>query len=92
MQVALLYDEAGAHVNAERTVQGLEGLLGWYNSLLNDILPEATFTLTGLGGTGNARHMTWSATSSLGEVKNGNDTFGLLDGKIAYHYTFFTVN
>lgn len=87
-----LYATEGVHVNAERTVQGPDAIRGWYRSLLSETLPGGTFTLTGLGGTGSRRYMTWSAVSSAGEVKNGNDTLGLLDGKIAYHYTFFTVN
>ena len=89
--VAALYTEQGVHVNASRTVPGIEAITDWYTSLLTQLLPNANFSLTGLGGTGNARHMTWSATSSLGEVLNGNDTLGLLDGEIAYHYTYFTV-
>ncbi|MBW8012669.1 MAG: nuclear transport factor 2 family protein [Chloroflexi bacterium] len=90
VQVAALYNEDGVHVNATRTVRGLAGLLGWYNTLFNEILPNATFTLTGFSGSGNSRHMTWSAESSVGPVQNGNDTFGLQNDKIGYHYTFFT--
>jgi len=56
------------------------------------VLPNATFELTGYSGTGNSRHLTWTATSSAGQVTNGNDTFGLMNGKIGYHYTFFTVS
>ena len=92
VQVAGLYSETGVHVNATRTVQGLAGLLGWYNTLFTQILPNATFTVTGFSGTGNSRHLTWSAVSSAGLVQNGNDTFGLLNDQIAYHYTFFTVS
>ena len=91
VRVALVYTETGVHVNAARTVQGMASLLGWYNALFNTILPNTTFVRTGVSGSGNSRHLTWTATSSTGNVMNGNDTFGLLDGKIAYHYTFFTV-
>jgi hypothetical protein len=36
--------------------------------------------------------MTWTATSPKGTVQNGSDSFGLFaDGKINYHYSFFTV-
>ena len=90
-KVADLYSSEGVHVNAARTVQGNGALQDWYSTLLNQILPNGNFSLTGLGGTDNRRYMTWSATSNLGEVLDGSDTLGLLDGKIAYHYTYYTI-
>jgi hypothetical protein len=91
LNVVLLYTLIGAHVDTENAIQGPEKLLAWYHNFLNNVLPDATFELTGSSGTGNSRHMTWTATSSKGNVLNGNDTLGLMDGKISYHYTFFTV-
>lgn len=90
-KMAALYDPKAIHVSATRTVQGKNPILIWYHLLFTEILPNATFELTGFSGTGTSRHMTWTAKSSLGEVLNGNDTFGLLGKKIGYHYTFFTV-
>ncbi len=90
-KVAALYAEKAVHVNAVRTTQGRRNIRTWYASMFSQILPQATFTLTGYSGTGNSRHVTWEATSTAGTVRNGNDTLGLLNGKIAYHYTFFTV-
>ncbi len=90
-KVVALYTDRAVHVNTARTVTGKDAIRSWYVSLFNDILPNATFRLTGRSGTGNSRHFTWEATSTAGTVRNGNDVLGLLDGKIAYHYTFFTV-
>ena len=90
-KVADLYAENAVHVNAVRTVQGKVNIRTWYATLFGQILPNAKFTLTGYSGKGNSRHMAWEAVSSAGAVRNGNDTLGLQDGKIAYHYTFFTV-
>ena len=89
--VTALYTDRAVHVNTMRTITGRAAIRSWYASLFNNILPHATFRLTGRSGTGNSRHFTWEATSSAGVVRNGNDVFGLLDGRIAYHYTFFTV-
>lgn len=36
--------------------------------------------------------MTWTASSSKGDVHNGNDTIGMVDGKISYHYSDFLIN
>jgi SnoaL-like domain len=90
-QVLSLYTPAAVHINALRTIQGLENMRTWYNQLFNEILPNGKFSLTGYSGSGNSRHMTWTASSTKGLVQNGNDTFGLASGKINYHYSFFTV-
>ncbi len=91
-QVTALYADNAVHITAARTVVGLAKIRAWYQSLFDTVLPNATFELTGYSGTGNSRHLTWTATSSAGQVTNGNDTFGLMNGKIGYHYTFFTVS
>ena len=87
-----LYNPNAVHINAARTVQGINSIRAWYESLLGQVLPNSKFTLTGFSGDGNSRHLTWTATSDKGSVRNGNDTLGLLDGKIVYHYTFFNVD
>lgn len=89
--VASLYTAAAIHINSARTVQGQPAIRAWYQSLFNQILPNATFTLVNYNGTGSSRHISWTATSSAGSVHNGSDTLGLLGGKIAYHYTFFSL-
>jgi hypothetical protein len=88
-----LYAPSAVHITAVRAIQGLESIRGWYNTLFRQVLPKATFTLTGFSGNGSKRNMTWTATSPGGSVHNGSDTFGLYrDGKINYHYSFFTVS
>jgi hypothetical protein len=91
-RVLALYNPTAVHVNASRTVQGIALLRAWYSSLFTQILPEATFTHTGFSGSGSSRYFTWTAASKSGKVRNGSDTLGLINGKIAYHYTFFSVN
>jgi hypothetical protein len=90
-RVTGLYTPTGIHITAAQSVQGTEALKTWYTTFFNQTLPNASFTLTGSSGTGNSRHFTWNATSSKGKVLNGNDTLGLQNGKIAYHYSFFSV-
>ncbi len=90
-QIVNLYTSTAVHITSARTVQGTEALLAWYRSLFNQILPSAEFTLTGFSGEGNSRYFSWTAASPSAMVDNGNDTFGLTDDQIAYHYSFFTV-
>jgi hypothetical protein len=86
-----LYAPNAVHINAARTVQGISAIRSWYESLFSQVLPNAKFTLTGHSGSGNTGQLTWTAKSDKGSVPNGNDTLGLRDGKISYHYTFFNV-
>ena len=86
-----LYTLPAVHINNIRTTQGFENLRAWYKKLFNEILPDSNFTLGNYDGKGSSRHLTWSATSSKGIVRNGNDTLGIQKGKISYHYSFFTV-
>jgi hypothetical protein len=89
-KLASFYTPTAVHVTSTRTIQGSEAIKQWYTSVFNRILPNATFTLTGFSGTGSTRHFTWTADSNIAVVQNGNDTLGLVNGKIAYHYQFFT--
>jgi hypothetical protein len=91
-QVIALYSPTAVHVNAARTIQGAAAIRAWYGSLFTQFLPNASFKLTGYSGSGNSRYFTWTATSNAGNVRDGNDTLGLVNGKISYHYSFFTVS
>jgi hypothetical protein len=91
-QLVKLYNPNAVHITAARTVQGIKSLRIWYQTLFSSILPNAKFTLTSYSGRNNSRHLSWTATSDMGAVHNGNDTFGIYEGKITYHYSFFTIN
>ncbi len=90
--IAALYDTNCVHVTASETVQGIAALRNWYANFFSKTLPNASFILTGVTGTGNARYLKWQAVGSTGKIINGTDTLGLSSGKILYHYSFFTVN
>jgi hypothetical protein len=90
-KIVNMYILPAVHINSFRTTQGLDNLRTWYTQLFNDILPQSQFTLSSYSGKGESRHFTWTATSSKGFVRNGNDTLGINHGKINYHYSFFTV-
>jgi hypothetical protein len=86
-----LYCLPAIHINAIRTSAGFDKLREWYKKLFSEILPDSHFILGSYNGKGSSRHMTWTASSSKGVIRNGNDTLGLVKGKISYHYSFFTV-
>jgi hypothetical protein len=91
-RVLSLYQDNAAHVTGARTVVGAQAIRDWYTELFSKRLPGALFQITGFSGSGNSRHISWTATSSGGTVRDGNDTLGIRDGKIQYHYTYFTVS
>lgn len=86
-----IYLANAAHVTGARTAIGLEAIQAWYMQLFGQLLPRATFQLTGKHVAGRTAHFTWNATSDRGRVLDGNDTLSLKDGKIQYHYTYFTL-
>jgi hypothetical protein len=87
-----LYENNAVHVTPDRTVQGVDAIRLWYQTLFNQVLPEATFTLMDETGRIGSRHFSWLASSSKGNVVDGQDSFGLVNGKIVYHYTYFTIS
>lgn len=86
-----LYRDNAAHVTGARTVIGLEPIKDWYRTVLKEMLPGSRFELTGKNGAGNSRRFTWKASGPRGTVLDGHDTLGLNQGRIQYHYTYFTV-
>lgn len=90
-QVVALYTPDAVRVTAAQTMQGTSLIRNWFTTFINTTLPSGVFKLTGSTGSGTTRTFTWTATSSAGRVQNGSDTIGILDGKIAYHYSFFTI-
>ncbi len=85
-----LYRPDAVHVTSRRTVQGYEALKVWYIEMFAQI-PDATFTINHVMGSGTSRHFAWRANCTNGTTQEGNDTIGLMDGKITYHYTQFNV-
>ena len=90
-KVLSLYHLDAGHVTAKRTVIGIDALRGWYTDLLQNQLPGAQFSAQEASGAGNSWRVTWTATSPNGTVTDGDDTLGLREGLIQYHYTYFTL-
>lgn len=90
-KVLAMYTPRAVHVTAARTIQGEQALRAWYQSMFRQLLPDAKFILSNFTGSDSSRHLTWTASSARGDVHNGRDTLGIIDDKIAYHYSFFSV-
>lgn len=91
-KVCDIYTGDAVHITAAKTIQGIKAIRLYYKTFLSEAFTNATFKITGLTKTGNSYNFTWEANSSTANVKNGNDTVGILDGKIAYHYSYYTIS
>jgi hypothetical protein len=89
-EVIHLYTDKAVHITSARTVKGQQAIQSWYNTFFSDLFPDATFTLTGYSGSGSSRHLTWKAQRPDGTAKHGNDTLGMIEGKISYHFTIIS--
>jgi hypothetical protein len=90
--IARLYHDNAAHVTGERTIFSKQAIGAWYQRLLTEMLPRGKFALTGKIESTTSRHFTWTAESASGKVVDGNDTIGLREGKIQFHYTYFNIH
>lgn len=90
-KVMALYRDNAVHITPDRTIQGKTALKKWFQTLFTERLPDADYVLTSFSGSGNIRHLTWTADSPAGKVLNGSDTLGLMDGKISYHFSEFEI-
>jgi ketosteroid isomerase-like protein len=90
-QVMALYDSNAVHVDATSTIQGNTAIRAWYSYVINQILPNATFTLGENSSNASSRYFSWTAISTSGNVTDGNDSIGIVAGKIVYHFTQFSV-
>jgi hypothetical protein len=90
-QVLALYHANAGHVTDKHFILGQHDLAGWFETLTREIVPHGRFQLLSTSGMGNSSYFRWTASAAQGEILDGEDTLGLLDGRIQYHYTSFTV-
>jgi hypothetical protein len=87
--MALFAPEA-THVTAQRTTQRNDQIRDFYAELLNR-LPAARFALTSVSEVGpNSIQFNWTAANDTDSITDGNDTIGVMEGRITYHTTVFS--
>ena len=86
-----LYNDYAVHVTSARTIYGKSAIRAWYETFLNKLLPNGIFQRTTYAGNGPIRHFNWISQADTGEIRNGDDTMGLADEKISYHFSYFTL-
>ncbi len=84
-----LYSPSAVHVTALGTVQGRPAIQTRLQILLSQVSPRTGLQLTGFTGVGNSRSFTWTAQNNQGQTISGNDTLGLQDNQIVYHFSSY---
>ncbi len=88
-----LYHENAVHIRSERAVKGKEAIRLWIASLIDKVHQNGTFNLLGSTMNNQAYHFNWQASTPTNErLMQGQDTIGLVDGKISYHYSFINTD
>ena len=82
-----LYSQDAVLVTASATLQGRTTIQTFYENLLNSTLINHHFKILGLIIKDNSRQFNWSASIANEETDQFNDSIGLIDQKIIYHYS-----
>lgn len=74
----------------KKSVTGYTSIADQVDDFLHQ-LPDARFTVASITAAQNSRTVRWSARSNAGAVEDGSDSIGLIDGRIAYHASTYTI-
>ena len=89
--IMALYHPNAGHVSSSQMIFGTQAIREWYERLVDDLLPQASFKTTDVRGQQSSWTFAWSCASSAGKVIDGRDTLGMRGGRIQYHYTRFAI-
>jgi len=87
-----IYDANAVLVTPKQTYQGNAAVRAFFGQMLMNQLNDGVFTVTSKEESGNTIHYTWTCNSYRGKVTNGSDTLGIKDGKVVYHYCYYTIS
>ena len=86
-----LYADNAVHIRPEGAVQGKKAIQDWVVSLINDS-PQEKFRLVSHSRVSKIHNFQWERVKNNGILQRGQDTIGLMDKKIRYHYSFINQN
>lgn len=86
-QVLNLYADNAVHIRAENAIQGKEAIHGWIASLMSDY-SDSNFSLLSESCHDTVHSFEWQASDKAGTQLELQDTIGLTDNNISYHYSF----
>ena len=86
-----LYASNAVLVTPQQTIQGNNNIRDFFVHLVTNLLINGDYRVTAKETNKNTHHYTWTCNSKSGFVSNGKDTIGIKDGRILYHYCYFTV-
>ncbi len=85
------YANNAIHIHSGGVVQGREAILPLINSFMNDH-PDTEFVLLSQSNDNNIFNFHWKTLNNQGPQIEGQNTVGLVEEKIDYHYAFIKQN
>jgi hypothetical protein len=82
-----LYSDDAIHITAERTIQGKSALRDYFENLLKNDLQGHILKIDDVRGNDKTQHFSWVELKESSEINQGEDTIGILNEKILYHYS-----
>lgn len=89
LEITNLYAKDAIHINAGRTIQGDLKLKEYYSDLFGTVFAGSSFSLVKLSGNDQTKHFTWQAQKDTSIIAESEDTVGISNNKIIYHYSSF---
>jgi len=86
-----IYAPNAVLVTPQQTIQGNANIRGFFGQMLTNQLNDGDFRVTSKEVKDNVIHYTWTCHSRRGTVNNGKDTIGIKDGRVLYHYCFYSI-
>ncbi|HOQ68632.1 MAG TPA: nuclear transport factor 2 family protein [Anaerolineaceae bacterium] len=86
-----IYAPNAVLVTPQQTIQGNANIRGFFGQMLTNQLNDGDFRVTSKEVKDNVIHYTWTCHSRRGIVNNGKDTVGLKDGRVLYHYCYYSI-
>jgi len=86
-KVLNLYANNAVQISSRSAVQGKDKIRDWITALLKDYAND-TFTLISQSHEANIYNFQWEVITQNGNALEGQDTMGVMNDKIHYHYSF----
>jgi len=85
------YADGAVLLTADTALEGRDAIGSFYSAALS-AFPAAEFAFSSTTFAGDALLITWSASSPMGRIDDGVDTFVFADGKIRLQTASFSVS
>jgi hypothetical protein len=87
-----IYAKNAVLVTPKQTIQGDSNIRTYFEQVIMTELKNGDFRVTSRRTNDNTIHFNWTCSSKRGNVSDGKDTIGVRNGKVIYHYCYYTIS